>query len=65
MFKRINSNWTVTCSDNVYFNMGDARKLMNLTLAHGTEAKVCYYQESDNEALSYEFIIDLDYKKEL
>lgn len=61
-FERINSNWTVTCSDNVYFNMGDARKLMNLTLAHGTEAKVCY-QESDNEALSYEFIIDFDYKK--
>lgn len=61
-FQRVNNNWNVTCSDNVYFNLGDPRKLVNLTLSHGTEAKVCY-QESDNDALFFEFIIDFDHKK--
>ncbi len=61
-FQCINNKWNVACSDNVYFNLGDARKLMNLPLAHGTETKVCY-QESDNDALYMEFIIDFDYER--
>ncbi len=61
-FQQINETWNVICSDNVYFNLGDARKLMNLSLSHGKEAMVCY-QESDNEALHLQFSIDFDYEK--
>lgn len=61
-FQQINDSWNVICSDNVYFNLGDARKLMNLSLSHGKEAMVCY-QESDNEALHLQFSIDFDYEK--
>ncbi len=61
-FQRIEGKWNVTCSDNVYFNMGDTRKFMKLPLVHGAGAKVCY-QESDNIALFMEFAIDFDYEK--
>lgn len=61
-FQCINGKWSVTCSDNIYFNMNDARKLLTLPLIHGTKTKVCY-QETDNEALSMEFVIDFDYEE--
>ncbi|MCM1543137.1 MAG: type VII secretion protein EssC, partial [Blautia sp.] len=61
-FKRSGELWSVRCSDNIYFNLGDARKLMNLQLQHGLGFKVCY-QGSDNEVFSVEFMIDFDYER--
>lgn len=61
-FKKMNDNWSVYCSDNIYFSLGDARKLMSLQLQHGYIFKVCY-QESDNEMFSVEFMIDFDYAR--
>lgn len=57
-----NEQWSILCSDNLYFNLGDARKLMNLQLEHGLSFKVCY-QEFDNELFTIEFMIDFDYEK--
>lgn len=61
-FKKINETWSVFCSDNIYFNLGDARKLMSLQLEHGSVFRVCY-QDSDNEIFSAEFMIDFDYER--
>lgn len=61
-FTRTENNWSVVCSDNLYFNLGDVRKLVSLQLKHGSEMKVCY-QDSDNEAFSLSFLIDFDYEK--
>ncbi len=61
-FKKINDVWSVVGSDNLYFNFGDARKLMNLQLEHGSAFKV-YYQNSDNEVFAVEFMIDFDYER--
>jgi len=60
--KKKNERWSILCSDNLYFNLGDARKLMNLQLEHGLAFKVCY-QEFDNELFEIEFMIDFDYEK--
>ena len=61
-FKKMNDVWSVFGSDNLYFNLGDTRKLMSLQLQHGSAFKVCY-QNSDNEVFSVDFMIDFDYEK--
>lgn len=61
-FTKIGEEWNVVCSDNLYFNLGDVRKLVNLQLEHGTEMKVCC-QSSDNEMFFISFMIDFDYEK--
>lgn len=61
-FKKMNGVWSVFGSDNLYFNLGDTRKLMSLQLQHGSAFKVCY-QNSDNEVFSVDFMIDFDYEK--
>ena len=61
-FTMIDGNWNVACSNNLYFNLGDVRKLANLSLEHGTECKVCY-QDSDSEAFSFQFFIDFEYEE--
>lgn len=61
-FRKINDNWSVIAADNIYFNLGDARKLMSLQLEHGMNFKVCY-QDSDNEVFLVEFMIDFEYEK--
>lgn len=54
--------WSVLCSDNLYFDVGDVRKLVSLKLEHGSAAKVCY-QDSDNEVFTLEYSIDFDYEE--
>lgn len=61
-FKKTNEIWSVVGSDNIYFNLGDARKLMSLQLEHGSAFRVCY-QDSDNEIFFVEFMIDFDYER--
>ena len=60
-FAAKDGGWSVTCSDNLYFNTGDVRKLLNIPLGHGTECSVCY-QDSDNEAFFLRCFIDFDYE---
>lgn len=61
-FQLMDGVWNVLCSDNLYFDVGDVRKMMSLRLEHGAAAKVCY-QSSDHEALMLEFGIDFDYEE--
>lgn len=60
-FKKNNDNWNVTCSDNLYFTVGDVRKLLTKKLKHGDELFV-KYQDSDNDVFSFSFVIDFDYE---
>lgn len=53
--------WSVTCSDDIYFSLGDARKLLTLNLTHGDEISV-RYNGSDNEVFHMSFMIDFDYE---
>lgn len=55
--------WTAICSDNLYFSVGDARKLMTKQLAHG-DAFVVKYQESNIDVFKMEFVIDFDERKQ-
>lgn len=63
-FRKVNNVWTVFCSDNLYFDLGDSRKLVNIKLTHGSTFKVCY-QNSDSVVFSVEFSIDFDYAKKI
>ena len=51
--------WSVNCEDNLYFDIGDVRKLLNKPLSHGDIFTV-KYQNSNIEAFSVEFLIDFD-----
>ena len=52
-------NWSVICSDNLYIDTGDFRKILSKQLIHG-ESFFVKYQESNNEVFSVEFVIDFD-----
>lgn len=51
--------WSVLCSDNLYLNVGDARKLFTLRLSHGSTFRV-NYQDSNTELFAVEFLIDFE-----
>lgn len=51
--------WSVVCSDNLYIDSGDLRKMLTKKLAHG-EVFGIKYQESNNDVFSIEFVIDFD-----
>lgn len=61
-FQIMDGGWGVVCSDNLYFDLGDVRKMMSLRLEHGSVAKVCY-QNSDHEVFTLEYGIDFDYEE--
>lgn len=58
--QKTGSEWNLMCSDNLYFTLGDVRKLLTKKLVHGDELQI-KYQESDNDIFSLSFIIDFDY----
>lgn len=58
-FTQSDGVWTVFCSDNLFLDVGDARKLYTLHLSHGDCFRV-FYQESNNELFSVEFLIDFE-----
>lgn len=60
--EKTGSGWTILCSDNLYFTVGDVRKLLTKQLNHGDELYV-KYQESDTEVFSLSFVIDFDYEQ--
>ena len=51
--------WHVACSDGLYIDIGDIRKLLTLRLENGTNFKL-RYNKSGNEALSVEFLLDFE-----
>lgn len=58
-FVQNNGVWSVVCSDNLYLDIGDVRKLLTKQLTHGDVFKV-KYQNSNNDVFSMEFLIDFD-----
>ena len=58
-FEPSGDSWTVSASDNLYFDTGNGLKRVNLALCHGTQAGICY-RTTENEALRLEFYIDFD-----
>lgn len=60
--QRSGDEWSIICSDNLYFTMGDVRKLLTKQLVHGDELFV-KYQDSDNDVFTLTFMIDFDYAK--
>lgn len=61
-FSKKNNQWQIICSNNVYVNEGDVRKLVSKVLKHGDSFTV-KYQNSDEEALRVEFLYDFDNEK--
>ena len=51
--------WSITCSDNLFLDAGDVRKLLTKELKHG-DILFIKYEESNNEVFSIEFLIDFD-----
>ena len=49
--------WQIICSDNIYLDTGDVRKVLTKKLKHGDTFKV-RYQKSDYVLLTVEFLID-------
>ena len=60
-FVRNKQEWAVSCSDNLYFTVGDIRKLMTKSLKHG-ESLIVKYQESDMEVFVFSFMLDFEYE---
>lgn len=56
---RVNNEWQISCSDNVYIDAGDVRKLVTKKLAHGESFKI-KYQGSESELFNIDFVFDFD-----
>lgn len=54
-----NGMWQLVCSDNIYIDAGDVRKLVSTSLKHGDTFTV-KYQNSDQEVFKAEFLYDFD-----
>lgn len=57
--KKVNNEWQISCSDNVYIDAGDVRKLVTKKLAHGESFKI-KYQGSESELFNIDFVFDFD-----
>ncbi len=62
ILQKSGETWSLLCSDNLYFTVGDVRKLLTKKLNHGDELLV-KYQDSDNDVFLLTFMIDFDYAK--
>ena len=60
--KKNGAEWSISCSDNLYFTVGDVRKFLTKQLVHGDELLV-KYQDSDNDIFGLSFMNDFDYAK--
>lgn len=54
-----NNNWQMTCSDNIYIDAGDVRKLINVNLKHADKFLI-KYQSSNAVLFEIEFLYDFD-----
>jgi S-DNA-T family DNA segregation ATPase FtsK/SpoIIIE len=62
IFTNNGNDWSVTCSENLFFDIGDVRKLLTKILKHG-DSFLLRYQDSNNEIFSLCFTLDFDYEK--
>ena len=51
--------WQIICSNNIYIDAGDVRKLVSKNLKHG-DSFIIKYKESDEKAFDFEFLYDFD-----
>lgn len=58
-FVKNNGAWSLFCSENLYLDIGDVRKLLTKNLVHGDIFSV-KYQNSNNDVFAVEFLIDFD-----
>ena len=61
-FAKKDDLWTVTCSDNLYIDTGDVRKILTLSLSNGITFSV-KYRESENEVFIVEYLLDFEHEK--
>lgn len=54
-----NNIWQIICSENIYVDVGDVRKLISKDLKHGDTFYI-RYKNSDQEVLKVEFLYDFD-----
>ena len=54
--------WEIECSPNIYFYLGDIRKMLRLNLKHGDDFGL-RYQNADGEFLHVAFLINFDNKE--
>lgn len=59
VFLKNGEQWQIACSDNVYIDEGDVRKLVTKKLNHGDSFAV-RYQNSDAELFKVDFVFDFD-----
>lgn len=59
VLKHSGDNWNISCSDNLYIDAGDVRKLVTKKLYHG-DSFVIKYQNSENEVFKVDFVYDFD-----
>lgn len=62
IFTQNADKWTVTCSDNLYIDTGDVRKLLTLQLENGKTFSV-KYNDSENEVFSVEYLLDFEHEQ--
>lgn len=59
---RKNNHWNILCSDNLYIDAGDVRKIITKDLSHGDLFSV-KYRNSESEMFRFEFLLDFDSEK--
>ena len=64
IFTQNKTGWTVSCSDNLYIDVGDVRKLLALPLENGKTFKV-KYQNSSADVFTVEYLLDFENEKKL
>lgn len=62
IFTQDAQGWTVSCSDNLYIDAGDVRKLLTLPLKNGSVFKL-KYQDSSADVFTVEYLLDFEYEK--
>lgn len=61
-FSKKNNVWQIVCSENIFVDAGDVRKLVSKSLKHG-DTFVIKYQNSEQEVCKIEFLYDFDNEK--
>ena len=59
VFFKSNNQWQLACSDNIYIDEGDVRKLVTKKLNHG-DSFAMKYQNSESELFRIDFLFDFD-----
>lgn len=59
VFRKQNGVWHLSCSENLYIDAGDVRKLLTKELAHGDSFSI-KYQNSESELFKIDFLFDFD-----